>query len=173
MIFSFSKKEDSGTDEKSRKLRLILILAGAAAGILLLLLGSGTFLPSQKEIAAATPEITPQEELEAYQTYLENRVRTLCESVRGVGKATVTVTLCGGFETVYAKETVNGNEQYVIIGSGSSAGALCLSRTAPEIAGIGIVCTGGGNDSVRQELTFLLTATFHVPSNRVYIAEAK
>ena len=41
-----------------------------------------------------------------------------------------------------------------------------------EIAGIGIVCSGGANDNVRRELISLLSATFHISSNRIYITEA-
>ena len=62
-------------------------------------------------------------------------------------------------------------EEYVILGSGSSASPIYLSRTAPEIAGIGIVCSGGANDNVKRELISLLSATFHISSNRIYITE--
>ena len=107
-----------------------------------------------------------------YQDYLEKRIKTLCESVSGVRNVTVVVTLSGSFESVYATEWPDGNEEYVILGSGSSASPIYLSRSAPEIAGIGIVCSGGANDNVRRELISLLSATFHISSNRIYITEA-
>ena len=88
------------------------------------------------------------------------------------GNVTVVVTLSGSFESVYATEWPDGNEEYVILGSGSSAAPIYLSRSAPEIAGIGIVCSGGANDNVKRELIALLSATFHISSNRIYITEA-
>lgn len=166
-------KSEGGAPEASGKLRLILILAGAAVGILLLLLGSGNLFSSGKEPADQPVTPTAQQELEQYQSYIEARVRSLCESVEGVSGVTVAVTLSGNFEEVYATEQVDGNEEYVIIGSGSNASALHISRLAPQIAGIGVVCRGGGNADVRQELTSLLCAAFRISSNRVYIAEAK
>ena len=74
---------------------------------------------------------------------------------------------------MYATELINGNEEYVIVGSGSSSSALLLCRREPEIAGIGVVCCGGGNADVRRELLSLLSATLHVSGNRIYITEAK
>lgn len=170
MIFSKSKPE--GSPETTGKARLLLIVAGAVAGILLLVFG-GNLFPASEEKNDVPQEPSAQEELVQYQSYLENRVKTLCESVNGVSGVTVVVTLSGNFEEIYATELVDGNQEYVIVGSGSNASALHISRLAPEIAGIGVVCHGGGNTDIRQELTTLLCASFHIPSNRVYIVEAK
>ncbi len=171
MFFSHKEKEDS--PQTNGKLRLALVAGGAMVGMLLLLFGGNMGSSKKTEDSEAPSEVTPQEELEAYQSYLEDRVKTLCESVEGVEKVTVAVTLNGNFEEIYAKEWIDGNEEYVIVGSGSNASALYLSRTAPEIAGIGVVCRGGGNTDIRQELLSLLSAAFRVPANRIYITEAK
>lgn len=169
----FGQKKEGETTPQNGKLRLILIVGGALIGILLLLFGGSIGNTKEKEEDDRSTVLTPQEELDAYQAYLEKRVKTLCESVHGVDNVTVAVTLNGSFEEIYATEWIDGNEEYVIVGSGSNASALYLSRTAPEIAGIGVVCNGGGNTNVRQELLSLLCATFRVPANRVYITEAK
>lgn len=167
------RKNTGDTPDSTGKLRLILILAGGILGVILLLLANGKLLGKETESLDANTEPSAKQELEEYQTYLEGRIRGLCESVDGVSGVVVAVTLSGNFEEIYATESVDGNEEYVIIGSGANASALYLSREAPEIAGIGIVCNGGGNANVRQELTSLISAAFHVPSNRIYVAEAK
>lgn len=167
------RKNTGDTPDSTGKLRLILILAGGILGVILLLLANGKLLGKETEPLDANTEPSAKQELEEYQTYLEGRIRGLCESVDGVSGVVVAVTLSGNFEEIYATESVDGNEEYVIIGSGANASALYLSREAPEIAGIGIVCNGGGNANVRQELTALISAAFHVPSNRIYVAEAK
>ena len=166
-MFDFLKK---GTATEKGRLRLYLLLGCGLLGILLILFGSG----GQKAVESAkeTPYSTSTDELVIYQDYLEERIKTLCESVNGVRNVTVVVTLSGSFESVYATEWLDGNEEYVILGSGSSASPIYLSRSAPEIAGIGIVCAGGSNDNVRRELISLLSATFHISSNRIYITEA-
>ena len=171
MIF-FQKNKD-GDVQSNVKMKWLLPAVGALLGILLLLWGGNMEKSPNNADSSAEQISTPQSELDAYQIYLEGRVRTLCQSVEGVDNVTVAVTLTGCFEEIYATEWIDGNEEYVIIGSGSSASALYLSRNAPEIAGIGVVCRGGGNTDVRRELLALLSATFHVPANRIYITEAK
>ncbi len=167
-MFDFLKHENG---EKGKNGKLILLILGGAVGILLLLFGGQS---------AAKEESTPQvgyevekDELVIYQTYLEKEIRTLCESVAGVKNVTVAVTLNGTFESVYATEWQEGREEYVILGSGASAEALYLTRYAPDIAGIGIVCTGGSSARVRNELIPLISTTFSVASNRIYITEGR
>lgn len=173
-MFSFLKSNsDSEGGERSNKLRLILIVGGALLGVFLLLFGSGVFHTETEEMTEETASASSEDELLRYQSYLEERVKALCETVKGVGNVTAIVSLESGFEAIYATEENDGNEQYVVLGSGASAQALFLTHTAPTVSGIGIVCTGGDNASVRQELTSLLSATFHISSNRIYITGAQ
>ena len=166
-MFDFLKK---GNPSQNGRLRLYLLLGCGVLGILLILFGSGE--KKVQQVTEEKPYSTATDELVIYQDYLETRIKKLCESVSGVRNVTVVVTLSGSFESVYATEWPDGNEEYVILGSGSSASPIYLSRSAPEIAGIGIVCSGGANDNVRRELISLLSATFHISSNRIYIADA-
>ena len=166
-MFDFLKK---GNASQNGRLRLFLLLGCGALGVLLILFGSSG--KKAEKTADETPYSTSTDELVIYQDYLESRIKKLCESVSGVKNVTVVVTLSGSFESVYATEWPDGNEEYVILGSGSSASPIYLSRSAPEIAGIGIVCLGGSNDNVKRELISLLSATFHISSNRIYVAEA-
>jgi hypothetical protein len=166
-MFEFLKK---GNLKENGRLRLYLLLGCGLLGVLLILFGSST--KTAEKADENPPYSTSTDELVIYQDYLESRIKRLCESVSGVKNVTVVVTLSGSFESVYATEWPDGNEEYVILGSGSSASPIYLSRSAPEIAGIGIVCSGGANDNVRRELISLLSATFHISSNRIYITEA-
>ncbi len=167
-MFDFLKKKAG--DPKAKNGKLLLLVLGAAVGILLLLFGGGT--EKATEAVTTDPYRIGKDEIVIYQNYLEKEIKSLCESVRGVENVTVVVTLSGSFESVYATEWKGGDEEYVIIGSGSSAEALFLTRAAPKIEGIGIVCRGGSSDSVRNELIPLLAATYHVSSHRIYITEA-
>ena len=155
--------------EKKNRATVYAIL-GAAAGLLRLLWGS--FGGGVSEAAS----LSETAEIEAYCTYLEAQAVKLCESVKGVSNVTVTLTLDGGFEQVYATDrTVSGNAQsyeHVKLGSGSGAQLCAVSVSAPRVAGIGVTCRGGGNERVRAELTELLCAAFGVGANKIYITEA-
>ena len=155
--------------EKTGK-SMIIIIVSAVLGILLLFFGS---FGTRTEKGA---ELSDTDEIEAYCKYLEEQAIRLCESVRGVSDVTVALTLEGGFEQVYAADkTMNGNMQsieHVKIGSGSGAELCAVSVAAPRVSGIGVTCRGGKNDSVRAELTALLSAAFGVGANKIYITEA-
>ena len=166
------EKKKESLAEKIGKRKLLLILLGGGVGVLLLLLGSGWFgKTTEKASAEKVREI--EEEVRQYREETEKQIKELCESVRGVSHVTVAVSLSGGFETVYATESYSGGERYVTIGSGSSQQALALCRTPPEVTGIGIVCTGGSDLNIRRELLSLLSAAYHISTNRIYITEAK
>ena len=83
------------------------------------------------------------------------------------------VALEGGFSYVYAtnKKTTSGGEtlSYVTVGSGDRESLVYLSEKAPAILGIGVVCAGGMDPTVRREVTALLSAAFGVGSNKIYV----
>ena len=155
------------TEKKSRA--SIYAILGAAVGLLLLLWGS---FGGVSEVTTTSDTA----EIEAYCAYLEAQAVKLCENVKGVSNVTVTITLDGGFEQIYATDkSVSGNTQsfeHVKLGSGSGAQLCAVSVSAPRVAGIGVTCRGGGSDRVRAELTELLCAAFGVGANKIYIAEA-
>ena len=93
----------------------------------------------------------------------------------------VVVTLEGDFTYIYATDresserdgVVEEQVRYVTVGSGSNEQTVLLTREYPRVSGIGIVCRGGGDATVRREILSLLSATYGIPSNQIYIAEAK
>lgn len=170
--------------EMGRRLRArgtwILLLAGAL-GICLLLVGSLSGTKKGDGDAEETAEKHPNssEALQLYVDTLERKISELCESVNGVSRVRVAVTLASGYEYVYAKDAeldsggngTTGSYHYLTIGSGSSESAVYLSEKPPTIGGIGIVCVGGNDPTVKRELIELVSAAFGVPSNKIYVAE--
>lgn len=164
-MFSFLKASECSP--LKGKLGIILLLG--LLGIVLLLFGGS--LGENEEEQEDSP-LPVAEDLSDYRDSLEERIRQICGSVKGVGNVRVILMLEGGFSSVYATEWEGENEHYVILGSGSSAQALYLGQRTPKITGIGIVCTGGGNATVQRELTALLSSTFDLPSTRIHVTEA-
>lgn len=120
-------------------------------------------------VFAKTPSVkvsTEGAELSSYASRLEEKISEICSRVQGVSHVSVAVSFRGGFEYVYATDE-RGN----IISSGGS-GAI-VKQKMPEIAGVGIVCVGGGNDALRERIISLVSASCGIGTNRIYVTEAK
>jgi stage III sporulation protein AG len=170
------EKQKKETGRLGHKWLLLLL---SALGIALILIGNGDWLAGRKEEKDATSaQVDP---LAAYATSTEQKIAALCESIRGVDQVTVVVTLEGDVTYIYATDTesserdgvVEKHTEYVTIGSGTNEQTVLLTREYPRVSGIGIVCRGGGDATVRREILSLLSATYGIPTNQIYIAEAK
>ena len=164
-----------GQMKKSGKLWIVVL--GAILGVALLLVG-GLDLPFGKNTEQqAQTQTDEQSELEVYRDQLSREIAALCAEVRGVGRVQVMVTLSGGYEYVYAQDvqskTSDGSysweENYVIVGTGSTQGPLLLMRLQPSVGGVGIVCEGGADPAVQNELIALVSATFGIGTNKIYV----
>ena len=141
--------------------KAIILLLGAL-GLLLLLFSSGS---TQKTVEKRSPLA----EAEAYRTSLEESISRLCEQIEGVGHAEVLLTLASTEIAVYAEnDTASGT----VIAT-ASGDALLLSYRMPPVSGVTVVCGGGGNATVKRELTELLCATLSLPTTAVYVAPLK
>ena len=151
-----------------------IILVLLALGLLLLLLPNTS--NNAKMISSNN-----EERLANYVETLENKIESLCSKIQGVSNVSVTVYLDSGFESVYAyneqsKATSNGinsEKKYVTIGSGNGESMVCIVEKMPNISGVAIVCRGGGNPLIANQLINLISSAYNVPKNKVYVAEGK
>lgn len=169
------QEQSSGFLSGNRKYLLVVV---AALGLALLLSGNGArpLWQSGNEDAAAQTE--QEDELAQYHRALVAEMENLCATVRGAGEVHVALSLKGGFSYLYATDSElrqdgsgleQSGKQYVTVGSGSSEQGILLMRVPPEVGGIGVVCRGGDQSSVRAEIIALLSATYGVGSNRIYV----
>ena len=166
-------------ENKSSKknVKIILLILSAVVGVILLVIGSvGEFsVDADKEKEQRTEEISLNADEYAKQT--EERISAICESVRGVSGVRVVVTLSGGYNSVYAQNSQSSTSGYrnefVLTGNGSAEKPLLIGYSVPQISGVGIVCVGGGNSDIRQEIISLVGAAFNVSANKIYVTEAQ
>ena len=157
---------------KDKKNTLIIIVL-LALGLLLLILPG--------EIKNKNSSQTEEERLSNYIENLEGKIVSLCSKIQGVSNVSVTVYLDSGFETVYAyneqsKATSNGinsEKKYITIGSGNDESMVCIVEKMPNICGVAIVCKGGGNPLIANQLINLISSAYNVPKNKIYVAEGK
>ena len=161
-------------------LRQRLLLCGAALlGIVLLALGSLPSLWEGKQSASSaskdSDEIVEQSEEQRYADALAREIEQLCAAASRGGEVYAVVSLQGGYSYTYAADseqrtdgaTSQSSESYLTVGSGSTESPVLLCRTPPQIAGIGVVCRGGS--ATRSELVSLLSTTYGIGSNRIYV----
>ena len=157
---------------ESRVLRLlrsrtkaVLLVCGALLGVLLLVIGGmGSGGEQVSEGASGTQSLA---ELESYKTALEQEIGEICASVAGVSQVKVMVTLSRGARVVYATDA---DGEPAKVGTGSAQQPLYRTVEPPAIAGVGVVCRGGGDPKIAATLVELLSTTLGISANRVFIA---
>ena len=140
---------------KNMKGKWTLLILGIL-GVALLLLGGGV-LPEKEE---------GHTDSEDYRSALSAEVTALCREVRGVGEVTVLLTLEAGESYSYAENASGG---YIAAGGGG----LLLESRPPRVAGVAVVCDGGGDPAVREELSSLLSAALGIGRHKVKITAKK
>ena len=111
-----------------------------------------------------------------YAKEVEERVEALCNRIDGVRSTYAVVTLKGGYKAIYATDSQFGSSSSknstVIIGSGASEKPLLVGYENPEIAGIGIVCSGGDDYNVRKNIISVVSSAFNLSSNKIFVSGA-
>ena len=172
-----------------KKVRVIAVLG--IAGILLILLSE--FLPggkSQESDGNTAVSVETDTAVKAQQ--LEQKLRSIVECIEGVGQADVMVTLQNGVEYIYAQEektntdTVedataqtgskvqqkNSSEQsYILIESSGEKRPVLITQLEPRVQGVVVVCDGGGNAAVVEQIIDAVTVAVDIPSTKVSVAK--
>ncbi len=160
----------SENTNKNPWVKIILIVVGAAVGVMLIVYGGG----SERSDSSESTDTAPYSDADVYAKMLEERIAEICSGVRGAGKVSVFVNLKGGYRTVYAMDAQSSSSGYksqiVMSGSGSDKRAVITAYENPEIAGVGIVCEGADNDEVRAQIISLVSAALNISTNKVFVA---
>jgi stage III sporulation protein AG len=171
-------------DEKKRK--AILVCGFLLIGIIFLL----SVLPKKEEKKNTTAqEISTVVTMEEYELKLENKLKKAIQNIKGVGKATVFLTLENGEETVYQSDTrqntdksvqSGGEGQYreeldqeivLIEDENGRKQALVQTKRPPAVQGVVIVCEGASDISVQKAVTEAVSALFSIRSTQVAVVE--
>lgn len=164
--------ENTKNNSKNRQ-KIILIFIGGVVGILLLVFG-GAFGSGSEEGEESAVEENIYTMAEQYASMLEERVADICSGVEGVSDVDVFVSLAGGYRTVYAYDSQSNSSGYknelVMSGSGSDKKAVIAAYEYPEISGVGIVCKGADDPTVRAQIISLVSASLNVSTNKIFVA---
>lgn len=184
------KKLFSQVFSKDSKWTKAVIFAGFI-GIALILLSS--LLPKTSGNKASSSDQCTTISSEEYVKQLEEKVQTLVEKISGVGSSNVMITLENGVENVYANSEKkstdnttdnsssgtskatdkNNTEQNVVVVDGKDGKqALVVTQKEPTVKGVVVVCDGGDNLTVVQDVIDAVTTALRITSNRVTVVKA-
>lgn len=169
-----------------------IIIGAGLVGIALIFLSGYLTSGGKSEPQSASSGVTYT--AEEYETRLEGELEGLLMKIRGVGNATVMVTLEQTKQAVYAKEektsgqttedksdgttrneTDSSNETgYILVrDADGSERALPVTEIQPMIKGVVVVCDGGDNPAVQQNIIDAVTTALDITSVRVCVIKAK
>lgn len=173
---------------------LIVILAGVLLFIIVLPTGEKKKKTKEQEQEqekqiAAEKLYTEETGAESYETYLEKRLETLLSKMEGVGKIQVMVTLEDNGEQILEKDE---KESRTTTGEGSGETARTATEVNleyatifveedgkktpyiiqvknPRVKGVAVICEGGGNSSIAQNISKTIGALFSIETHKIMV----
>ena len=169
--------------KEERKAVTAVTLLGCA-GMLLILISSLTAENGSikgekgkvKDVSSTAAQTT-----EKYRIGTEKEIEEFLQSIDGVGKAEVYLTVSGESRTVYATEgrksisdsKTEEERKYVMTGSGNEKNALIETVEAPQISGAVIACTGSDDPRVQEAVYRAVSTALGIPTSKVYVTKLK
>lgn len=139
-----------------------LLVVGLVAGIMLLFLGGKT---EESKAPISTEEAFS---FETYEKELAIRLEEMIARLEGVSEVHVMLTL----ERSYAEELAGENGEYLTVReSDGGQGTVTISREAPKVKGVAVVCKGGNSPDKQKEIIAMLAALLELPSHRIFVSE--
>lgn len=114
---------------------------------------------------------------------LEEKVKEIVESIDGAGEARVMITLSETTEYIYASnnkeikknteksDDVNNQNDYVIIDKNNDDSGLLLKTIEPKVRGVAVVCEGGDDIKVQEQIYSAVGAVLNVGTSRISISK--
>lgn len=155
---------------EDEKKRVNVLLGLGMSG--LLLLAFSEWMPSERETVQENV-MRGQEQTDAsYAEQLETRLQEVLSEMDGVGTVRVMVTLECGEENVYAtdrQEDADGaaSENHVLLGDSG----LLETTQEPKVLGVAVVCEGGGDISVQNQVSALVKSLTGAGTNHITVAK--
>ncbi len=115
----------------------------------------------------------------AVEQALEERLTSLISRVAGVGDCHVMVTLESGSRYVYAAEQSysgtgdarSSSEKIITVQTDVGPVGLLVTEIQPTVKGVAVVCAGGENELVCEQVRSLICAALNISTGRVCVVK--
>lgn len=118
-----------------------------------------------------------------YEKRQEKKLKTIIESMEGVGEVKVMVTLASSEEKVALKDVEKGENkgkdmtavseksENVLIKSDGDENPYVVSVTAPKVSGVAIVCEGADGGKKDSEIIDMVKALFDIEPHKIKVTK--
>lgn len=182
-MFDFKKTKGALLSAKGSS---ILLLVGMA-GVLLIFLSQ--FWPSSSKTNSSGTSSSKSTATD-YTTQLEGNLRGIIGNIQGVGRVQVMVTLESGVQYEYeqnqkttssrtatsgdnaqTQENTDNEQDTVLADNGSGAQQpLIKTEMQPAVKGVVVVCDGGNNPTVQDEVLQTVMTALNLPATDISIS---
>lgn len=148
----------------------------------ILLLGLILLLIPESPQKTAVSSVDLRQETEQYRIELTSELQELLCNIKGVGKVEILLTFENSVEYEYLKEESENtdttsddrsrdySESYLMVGDkNGESGVLAVKRILPQVSGAAVICTGGADPLVRQQVIELLRAVLGVSAASISV----
>lgn len=157
--------------------KIKIIIAVGLIGVILIAM-SDIFAKDEKSTSS---EATNDTSYSNYTNELEEKLCNIISSMDGVGECKVMITLENSKENVYATDNENktdsdsesSKDEYVIYDSDNGETPVLIKEYYPKIQGVSVVCSGGDNIVVKEQIINTVTSLFNISTNRVSVSKIK
>lgn len=156
-----------------------------------ILTSSGQQNVAQQETVDVGTQAVTAGSMEEYAAYLEEKLKKMLESVRGVGEVEVMITLESSEERIVEKDMTaersqteeqdsaggtrtvsSSNTGYqTVYQEGSQGSPFVVKTITPKVEGVLVVAEGAGKGNMTGEITQVVQALFGVEAHKVKVLE--
>ena len=156
-----------------------------------ILTSSGQQNVAQQETVYVGTQAVTAGSMEEYAAYLEEKLKKMLESVRGVGEVEVMITLESSEERIVEKDMTaersqteeqdsaggtrtvsSSNTGYqTVYQEGSQGSPFVVKTITPKVEGVLVVAEGAGKGNMTGEITQVVQALFGVEAHKVKVLE--
>lgn len=170
--------------DRGRKIIIILGVAGIA-----LIFISNLFDGGAADDGGTVPDIQVGYSLQEYTGQMEKRLSEIISQIDGAGNAQVFLTVESTSESVYAADRKENNAHknnngtsedessletnYITVKlSDGTQQVIKVKEIEPQIRGVIVVCSGGGNSVVQERIMQAVKTVFNISSAKVCILKS-
>lgn len=168
-----------------------ILLAVGATGVALILI-SEIFWPQGAAKQTVSPAATSSSDsMDSYASKVESRLQNILVRINGVGNVKVMVTVQSGVENVFEQNnkessdksqdtTSEGDSQTkddnndehdpaIVQNDGGGQQALLKTQIEPKVQGVVVVCEGGGDPAVCEDVVDTVSTALGIPTNHITV----